>query len=132
MSLNISDEKLSLLNLGGGAAIERFDDELQAVLDNIADPNTVETAERSVSLVVKIKPRERDYANVDIVCKSKLAGAEAYSTNIYIGANTIGRAEAYEHNPQQLKLQFEQRQQDKADVAQSNVTPIKRSTDNDQ
>lgn len=132
MSLNISDEKLSLLNLGGGAAIERFDDELQAVLDNIADPNTVENATREVILKVKIKPKERDYAKIDIVCSSKLASAESYNTNIYIGANVKGRAEAFEHNPEQLKFQFEQREQQKADAEQTdNVTKIKRSADND-
>ena len=71
--LNTSDEKLSLANLGGGAAVEKFDTELQKVLDNIADPNTVENAGREVTLKVKIKPKERDYAKVQILCGSKPA-----------------------------------------------------------
>ncbi|MBC2741569.1 MAG: hypothetical protein HGJ93_00590 [Desulfosarcina sp.] len=125
MTLNISDEKLSLSNLGGGAAIERFDDELRAVLDNIADPNTVENAAREVVLKVKIKPKERDYARVEIICSSKLAPADSYNTNIYIGADVKGRSEAFEHNPEQLKFQFEHRQQQKADADQSDkVRPI--------
>lgn len=134
MPLNISDEKLSLLNLGGGAAIERFDDELQAVLDNISDPNTQESAAREVVLKVKITPKERSYAKVEIDCRSKLAPAEKYDTNVYIGVDTRGRSEAFEHNPEQLKLQFEQRQQLKVDEAylKTNITKIKRSESNDQ
>lgn len=116
----------------GGAAIERFDDELQPVLDNIADPNTVETAIREVTLKVKIKPKERGYAKIDIVCTSKLAGSESYNTNIYIGADVNGRAEAYEHNPEQLKFQFTYRQSEKNDAEQpDNITSFKRSTEND-
>jgi len=128
MPLNISEKKLSLANLGGGAAIERFDDELQRVLDNIADPNTIETAPREVTLKVKIKPKERSYAKLDIVCSSKLATAEPYSTNAYIGADIKGRAEAYEHNPEQMRLQFEQRQQEQQEQSEEsgNVTKLRK------
>ena len=131
MSLNISDEKLSLENLGGGAAIEQFDAELQRVLDNIADPNTVETAAREVTLKVKITPKERSYAKLEIICTSKLANAEPYSTNAYIGADTKGRAEAYEHNPEQLRLQFEQRQQEQRDRVEDsgNVTKLRKDAE---
>ena len=109
-------------------AIERFDDELLRVLDNIADPNMVETAPREVTLKVKIKPKERSYAKLDIICSSKLATAESYTTNAYIGADIKGRAQAYEHNPEQLKLQFEQRQQEQQEQAEEsgNVTPIRK------
>jgi hypothetical protein len=131
MTINISDTRLSLANLGAGAAIERFDDELQAVLNNIADPNTNEKAAREVVLKVKIKPEDRNYAKIEIVCTSKLAPAESYATNIYIGADVRGRAEAFEHNPEQLKFDFERRQQEKADSRQ-NITPIKRSGEYDQ
>jgi len=131
MAINISDTRLSLANLGAGAAIERFDDELQAVLNNIADPNAAEKAAREVVLKVKIKPEDRNYAKIEIVCASKLAPAESYATNIYIGADVRGRAEAFEHNPEQLKFDFERRQQEKADSRQ-NITPIKRSGEYDQ
>ena len=131
--LGVADQKLSLINIGGGAAVEKFDVELQKVLDNIADPNSVETAPRSITLKVTFKPKERTYTKIGISCKSALAEDDHYSTNAYIGASVNGKAEAYEHNPEQMKLAFEQRQKDQAELekeeaAQSagNITNINR------
>jgi len=90
------EERLSLANLGKGAAVERFDDELQKVLENILDPNTRPDLVRSVTLTVKIKPNEdRDFANVEIQATSKLAPYDHVPTHIYIGTEK-GRAVAVE------------------------------------
>lgn len=43
-------EIVSLENIGRGAALERFDVELQKVLENVLDPNTKPTATRKVTL----------------------------------------------------------------------------------
>lgn len=97
-------EKVSLANLGGGAAIELFNEELQKVLDNIVDENTKPTAVREVALKVKIKPAEdRDYGDVHISCTSKLAPIAPYPTNFFIGKER-GKGVAQEHNPKQSKL----------------------------
>ena len=77
--------EVSLSNVGHGSAIELFDDELKAVLENIADPNTEPDAVRQVILTVKIKPtKERNNAQVLIEAKSKLAPNKSASASIII------------------------------------------------
>jgi hypothetical protein len=59
------EPSVSLQNLGGGAAIELFDLELQKVLENISDENTRPAVVREITLKVKIKPGDdRDYGNL--------------------------------------------------------------------
>lgn len=70
-------EKVSLANLAGGAAVERFDAELARVLDNMADQNTKVKEARTITLKVQIVPTEdRAMGVVSIQASSKLAGME--------------------------------------------------------
>lgn len=104
----MQDDKVSLENLGSGAAVELFDAELQKVLANILDPNTKATVGRSVTLTVKIKPDEdREYGSVEIHCTGKMAPVKPFPTNIFIGKSK-GEAVAREHNPKQLNAFEEQ------------------------
>lgn len=98
-----NEERVSLANLARGAALERFDDELQRVLNNIADPNTAEGM-RELKLTVKIKPdASRSTGKVEIICSSKTQPAKPCATTIFIGQE--GRqAIAFEHDPEQLRL----------------------------
>lgn len=74
-------EVVSLDTLAGGAAVERFNYELQKALDNIGDVNTRAETTRSVSLTIKIKPNEeRSGASVSIEIKSSLAHIKPEST----------------------------------------------------
>ena len=102
--MQTSDEKISLINLGGGAAIELFDIELQKALDDIVDPNTKAGAVREVTLKVRIKPdEERNFGDLVIQCSSKVASLAPYPTKIVIGSR--GRkGEAYELIPPQKSL----------------------------
>lgn len=78
-------ELVSLANLAGGAAIERFDYELAKVLDNIADPNTKTKCARTITLTVSIVPSEdRSVGSVEIDCKSKLANMNPAGHAIYL------------------------------------------------
>ena len=43
-------ETVSLSNLGGGAAVEKFNDELVEVLRNIQDPNTSPTTAKGANV----------------------------------------------------------------------------------
>lgn len=96
-------EPVTLATLGRGACIERFDDELKRVLDNILDPNTADGA-RSVTLKVSILPNEeRTSAAVSIAVDSSVKGPKAVPTMIFIGKDR-GNAVAFEHNPEQLRL----------------------------
>ncbi len=61
-------EKVSLLNIKGGAAVEMFDRMLEEVLVNINDINT-NTKQRKVTLEVIIAPSEdRTIADIGIKC----------------------------------------------------------------
>ena len=85
----MGNEPLSLSNIYQGGAIEAFDHELKAVLENIDDINTNPDAERSVTLVMKIKPdKDRDVGKVKIEVKSKLAPAQALETKLYMEKGT--------------------------------------------
>jgi len=77
---------LNLENLGGGAAAELFNAELQHALDNIADPNTKPDQVREVTLKLKVKPSEnRRSATIEVAASSKLAPVRPHSDVIYIG-----------------------------------------------
>lgn len=98
-------DSVTLENLGLGASVEKFEDALRKVLDNILDPNTLATVAREVILRVKIKPsEERTDATVLIDCQAKLASLKAFPTRIFIGKSINGQPEAHEVNANQYTL----------------------------
>ncbi len=97
-------DQLSLINLGGGAAVEKFQIELNRVLENLMDPNTGD-GKREITLKVEFKPsRDRDACHLKISCTSKLAAYVAFESRAYLGVGRSGLAEIYESNPAQLGL----------------------------
>lgn len=99
------ERTLCLENLGGGAAIERFDDELKAILANIADVNTSAKTKRSIKLTVEFSPNEeRSTMNIAIKCESKLAPPKPVTSFGYIGVEHDGSVVATEYNPRQPEL----------------------------
>lgn len=81
-----NEEAMSLENLGDGAAIEMFNDELQKILDNIVDPNAQAKKDRKIVLTVTIKPDEdRQIGDILIECQGKTAASRAYATRCVIG-----------------------------------------------
>lgn len=99
------EQKVSLSSLARGAAIERFDDELRLVLDNILDPNTA-LGVRSVTLKVEFKPSEdRRAAGVRVFCTSKIQSATPVPTTVYLG-KVQGQSVALEHHPEQMDIEF--------------------------
>lgn len=107
-------ETMSLLNLGGGGAVEKFDDEMKRVLENILDRNTGEGA-RSVTLTVVLKPDvNRDICQVGISCKSKLMPVQPFGTSVFIGVDPKVGACAIEPTNAQLGL-FGKREAPKVD-----------------
>ena len=96
--------KVSLETIGGGAAVEKFQMELDAVIKNIADPNTNPEAIREITLTVKIKPNQaRELGTAIVTSKSKLAPTLDASTVIYFGRDK-GRPVAYESNRKQTEM----------------------------
>jgi len=112
-----SDDKLSLQNLGNGAATELFEKELDRVLKDIMDPNTEATAAREINLKVVFKPdEERDLGATGIKVTSKLAGSKVFVTKVAFGRASDGKMEAREVFSGQKTL-FD-------DDGQEKVTPI--------
>jgi len=72
-------------SLARGALNERFNEELDKVLANIYDPNTDPKKERSVTLVIKIKPNDRrSQATLTLSAKCALAPAMPVATDLFM------------------------------------------------
>lgn len=106
MSSFLDQEDVSLSNLAGGAAIERFDLELRRCLENILDQNTESTKKRTITLKVTLAPSEdRDFANVGIGCVAALAPLQSLSSRLYIGLDVHGNPIARQNQFKQITLE---------------------------
>ena len=95
----------SLDNLGGGAAVERFNDALSRVIENIMDVNTDDKA-REITLKVKLKPNaSRQRCDVIYAVSTKTSPAEALTTTLYVG-KAGGDFIASEYDPKQMRMEF--------------------------
>lgn len=96
--------QITLANIGGGAAVEKFSDELRKVVANIMDPNTPASAKREITIKVSIKPSvDRAFGPVTVSATSKLAPVRGYSTVAHFGMDGDDPV-AYEDNPSQLTV----------------------------
>ena len=63
----------TFLELARGAMLERFDYELNRVIDNIVDPNTPATKPRKIQMTITFTPdNERKHISHDVVVKSTI------------------------------------------------------------
>ena len=117
-------EKLELRNLAGGAVQERFNDEMQEVLNNIIDPNTDPKKTRKLTLDITIKPNEeRDLAMIEFAVKKTLAPAKSIGSTIIIDRDVRGKAVAAEtikSLPGQMKIDDV--------IGQPNVLPMQKAS----
>lgn len=82
---------VDLNEFADGALAARFNEELQKVLDNIADPNTLPHKNRTITVQVHIYGDEsRDVVNASVVAKSKLLPAKEVQTKLLMGADNNG------------------------------------------
>lgn len=80
------EQLAGLETLGGGAALEKFADELTRVLENIRDPNTEPEAKRKVVLEVTFAPdADREVVKVIIAARSTLAGTKPHGDVMFVG-----------------------------------------------
>ena len=100
------DEKLSLINIKEGAAIEMFDLALEKVFLNIRDINTT-LDEREIQLTMKIKPSDcRTLAGINFfISKIKLANQGRQACNVDIKLDSKGKPYGRERE-RQLGLNF--------------------------
>lgn len=83
---------VDLNNFANGAVAERFNLELQKVLENIADPNTDPKKPRKLTLTVKVTGNEnRDIADVEVEAKLTLAPARTIESKIIIDRDSSGK-----------------------------------------
>lgn len=100
----MDETPVTLVSIGGGAAVELFDIELERVLRNIADVNTDPKAMRTITLTIKVRPNEeRAYGDVLITATSKLASGKAHQSLMYV-VRRAGQVMAIEQNPKQLSI----------------------------
>lgn len=85
------EHMVNLNDFADGALAARFNDELQKVLDNIADPNTESHKNRTITVQVNIHGDDnRDVVNASVVAKSKLMPAKEVQTKLMMGADDNG------------------------------------------
>jgi hypothetical protein len=90
-------DELSLTNLGGGAAYEKFAYALRDVLRNIQDPNTSHKDIRKIILEVGFAPYEdRSGADITINCTTKLVSLKGFASRVMIGRGASGQVEVRE------------------------------------
>lgn len=80
-----------------GALTERFNMEMERVLQNVFDPNTDPRAKRGITIAISIAPNERrDAAEFKVDVKSKLAHPLAVSQTVLLAQNDDGAVTATE------------------------------------
>lgn len=89
--MSMAKPMIDLTDFAGGAVAERFNIELQRVLENIADPNTDPKKPRKLILTLTVKADEnRDIANVSIQTKTSLVPAKDIETKIVMDYDAKG------------------------------------------
>jgi hypothetical protein len=85
------DYMVNLNEFADKALAVRFNEELQKVLDNIADPNTEPHKNSTITVTVNIYGDDnRDVVNASVVAKSKLQPAKEVQTKLLMGADDKG------------------------------------------
>jgi hypothetical protein len=89
--MNTSEDKLSLVNIRDGSAVELFDAELEKVAEDMLDPNKDRAKPRTVTLTVTFKPHPQDkFAAIGVSCRSTLAPVQSVAGTVVFGRE--GRA----------------------------------------
>lgn len=83
---------VDLNSFANGAMAERFNQELQKVLDNIVDPNTDPKKVRKVTMTVSISSNEnRELSDVSVQVKSTMAPAKNIEAKIIMDYDNKGK-----------------------------------------
>lgn len=75
----------SIMEMAGGAFLERVDYEMNRVLDNIFDVNTRATAKRKINVTIELTPDDsRSTIAVAVHAKSALTPTSPCVTSLYV------------------------------------------------
>lgn len=93
---------IHLETLAGGAFAEKINEALMEVAENIQNPNTDPTQQRSITVNIKFRPHKtRQIAGTQISVTTKLAATEAIDTQMIMGVNMrTGKIEIAEYDGQ--------------------------------
>lgn len=83
-------KQLELQKLAGGALQELFDNDLQKILENIADVNTSYKAARKLTLELIFKPTDEDREIVMVEAKTKTSTAPVNGVATKIMLDRVG------------------------------------------
>lgn len=101
----MEETKMTLATVNHGAACELFEQELDKVLANIADPNTKADGVREITLTVKFEPDdERLMANTTVTAKCKLQAPRAHKSVAFVDRDAAGKRVFVHQSPNQEKL----------------------------
>lgn len=91
-------QKLTIGNLAKGVVNEKFETELERVLDNILDVNTDQGKVRKITITLEIRPSKsrRDLVSVLCQAKSTLVPEEKVATELFIGKDKSGKIQVQE------------------------------------
>lgn len=100
----MTEKKISLTNIGDGAAVEMFDEALGKILENILDINTDAKTKRVITLKMTISPAEnRDCSAIGIEVVPKFAPDKAFETQALMGRDEhTGMAKMAEYSNRKL------------------------------
>lgn len=80
-----------------GGVTERFNLEMERVMDNVYDPNTDPKAKRQIQIIIDIKPNERrDAAEFKVDVKSKIAAMMPITQTVFLRQDDNGNVVATE------------------------------------
>ena len=78
-------DKKSILEMAGGAILERVDSEMGQVIDNIMDPNTKATGKRKITVTLELIPSaDRKTIVTNTTAKCALVPTEPVTTSLFI------------------------------------------------
>ena len=128
----MEEKVFNLEEFAGGALSEKFNSEIQKVLDNIYDPNTDVKKVRTLELKVKFEPTtNRDGAKVSIQANTKLAPVVPTETTIGIGQDIktgkVVAAEFKNQLPGQLGIKVDEETGEILTAENDNVVDLKKS-----
>ncbi|MCM3598679.1 replication terminator protein [Metabacillus idriensis] len=88
----MSHKIIDLNSFAEGAMAERFDVELQKILENIADPNTDAKKVRKLTLTISLKADDkRDVVLTNVIAKSTLAPAKEIEAKLLMDLDGRGK-----------------------------------------
>jgi len=80
------EQPVTIFTIGNGVLAELFDRELEKVVEDVLDLNSIATAPRSITIKVMVKPDEnRNFGHVGITVASSIGKPKPVGSTMYFG-----------------------------------------------